>query len=41
VDPSIVQKAGDELFWLPPHGTAYERFGGEQWKALGAGTVKL
>jgi acyl-CoA synthetase (AMP-forming)/AMP-acid ligase II len=38
VDPGVV---GDSLFWLPPGGKRYKRFTGEEWKALGAGTVKL
>ncbi|KAF2436762.1 fatty acid transporter protein [Tothia fuscella] len=38
VDPAVVT---DELFWLPPGSTEYKRFTGEEWKALGAGTVKL
>jgi acyl-CoA synthetase (AMP-forming)/AMP-acid ligase II len=38
VDPGVV---GDELYWLPPGSQSYKRFGGEEWKALGAGTVKL
>lgn len=41
IDPFVIQNAGDELFWLPPGEQAYQRFGGEEWKALGAGTVKL
>jgi acyl-CoA synthetase (AMP-forming)/AMP-acid ligase II len=38
VDPGVV---GDLLFWLPPGTKKYQRFTGEEWKALGAGTVKL
>lgn len=38
VNPGVV---GDELYWLPPGTRDYKRFGGEEWKALGAGTVKL
>jgi acyl-CoA synthetase (AMP-forming)/AMP-acid ligase II len=41
VDPSLVLTAGDELYWLPPGAKAYKKFGGEEYKALGAGTVKL
>jgi acyl-CoA synthetase (AMP-forming)/AMP-acid ligase II len=41
VDPSLVAESGDELYWLPPGEKAYRKFGGEEYKALGAGTVKL
>ncbi|KIW07112.1 hypothetical protein, variant [Verruconis gallopava] len=41
VNPALVSKSGDELFWLPPNSKAYQRFGEKEWNALGAGTVKL
>ena len=41
VDPELVAKAGDELFWLPPFTKVYKPFTAAEYKALGAGTVKL
>lgn len=43
VDLDAIAKAGskDEVYWLPPGGTAYVPFTREEWQALQAGKVKL
>jgi acyl-CoA synthetase (AMP-forming)/AMP-acid ligase II len=41
VDPAKVEAKGDVVFWLPPGGEAYERFGAREWSKLTAGELKL
>jgi acyl-CoA synthetase (AMP-forming)/AMP-acid ligase II len=41
VDPAKVEAKGDLVFWLPPGGEAYQRFGAKEWSRLTSGELKL
>ena len=41
VDPAVVERNGDLLFWLKPGAAMYERFGQGDYEGLKAGRVRL